>query len=157
MPNRSLFADRGRNAIAKAERKGTRLAFLFLDLDNFKNINDSFGHRLGDQLLREVAVRLRGCLREQDTIARVGGDEFVVLVEEVADYDVNLLTLRMEGTIGEPFALEGAYHRRDGVDRHQFLSEDRRAIWTPCCDTPIPPCTRPRASAATTTSTSRPT
>jgi diguanylate cyclase (GGDEF)-like protein len=108
LPNRSLFADRGRNAIAKADRKGTRLALLFLDLDNFKNINDSFGHRLGDELLREVAQRLRGCLREQDTVARVGGDEFVVLVEEVADYDVNLLTLRIEGALGQPYALEGS-------------------------------------------------
>ena len=107
LPNRSLFADRGRNAIAKADRKGTRLALLFLDLDNFKNINDSFGHRLGDELLREVAQRLRGCVREQDTVARVGGDEFVVMVEEVADYDVNLLTLRIEGALGQPYALEG--------------------------------------------------
>ena len=130
LPNRSLFADRGRNAIAKAERKGTRLAFLFLDLDNFKNINDSFGHRLGDQLLREVAVRLRGCLREQDTIARVGGDEFVVLVEEVADYDVNLLTLRIEGALGQPFALEGASTGATVSIGISFYPEDGRDLDT---------------------------
>ena len=130
LPNRSLLADRGQNAIAKANRKRTRLALLFMDLDNFKSINDSLGHRLGDEMLREAAVRLRGCLREQDTVARVGGDEFVVLVEEVGDYDVNLLTLRIREALAQPYALEGASAGTSASIGIAFFPEDGRDLDT---------------------------
>jgi diguanylate cyclase (GGDEF)-like protein/PAS domain S-box-containing protein len=85
LPNRVLFRDRVGQAIARADRAGTRLALLFLDLDNFKTINDSLGHFVGDALLRMVADRLRLCVRETDTISRQGGDEFLILLTELGE------------------------------------------------------------------------
>jgi diguanylate cyclase (GGDEF)-like protein len=84
LPNRTLFADRLRLALSRLNRTDTKLAVLFLDLDDFKAINDSLGHSAGDQFLVEVAQRLRGVLRGGDTAARLGGDEFVILCEDVA-------------------------------------------------------------------------
>jgi diguanylate cyclase (GGDEF)-like protein len=85
LPNRTLLADRVGQAIARAHRRGGKLAVLFLDLDRFKNVNDSLGHAIGDQLLTEVAVRIKACLREEDTAARLGGDEFIISLPDVAD------------------------------------------------------------------------
>ena len=84
LPNRALFHDRLALALSRCRREGLRLAVLFLDLDRFKGINDSLGHSAGDRLLQEVAQRLRRCVREEDTIARVGGDEFVIVTEGLA-------------------------------------------------------------------------
>lgn len=83
LPNRSLLQDRVAQAISRAERSGKRLAVMFIDIDNFKNINDTLGHDVGDELLREVARRLSASVRGHDTIARQGGDEFIVLLEEL--------------------------------------------------------------------------
>ncbi|MHB1677911.1 MAG: EAL domain-containing protein [Sulfuriferula sp.] len=82
LPNRLLLNDRITQAIAQAERRGTQLAVLFLDLDNFKHINDSLGHAIGDKLLQSVAQRLGTCMRNSDTVSRQGGDEFVILIAE---------------------------------------------------------------------------
>lgn len=87
LPNRTSFCKSLGRALARARRQGGKVALLFLDLDDFKRINDSFGHQIGDQVLAEVAERLKGCLRESDTAARLGGDEFAVLLEDVADAD----------------------------------------------------------------------
>jgi diguanylate cyclase (GGDEF)-like protein len=84
LPNRALFGDRLRLALSRLKRTQTCLAVLFLDLDGFKAVNDALGHVAGDQFLREVASRLRGVLRGGDTAARFGGDEFVILCEDVA-------------------------------------------------------------------------
>ena len=83
LPNRGLLSDRIANAIALARRHGKQRAVLFLDLDRFKQINDSLGHPTGDELLQSVAQRLRACVRGADTVSRQGGDEFVVLLSEI--------------------------------------------------------------------------
>ncbi len=83
LPNRELFFDRFDHAIQRAQRLSSRLALLFLDLDRFKNVNDSLGHPVGDQLLKAVASRLKNLVRGEDTIARLGGDEFTILLESV--------------------------------------------------------------------------
>jgi diguanylate cyclase (GGDEF)-like protein/PAS domain S-box-containing protein len=83
LPNRLLYHDRLRHAMARAGREGQQLAVLFIDLDRFKNVNDTLGHHVGDQLLKHAATALTGCLREGDTLARLGGDEFIVLLEDV--------------------------------------------------------------------------
>jgi diguanylate cyclase (GGDEF)-like protein len=85
LPNRALFHDRLGHALSAARRHGTPLGVLFLDLDRFKLINDSLGHDIGDRVLASVALRLRGCLRGEDTLARLGGDEFAALLPQVSD------------------------------------------------------------------------
>jgi diguanylate cyclase (GGDEF)-like protein/PAS domain S-box-containing protein len=84
LPNRGLFVDRLEHALGRAERAEETLAVLFLDLDNFKLINDSLGHRAGDKLLQTMATRLQHCVRPGDTVARLGGDEFTILLENIA-------------------------------------------------------------------------
>ena len=79
LPNRLLFEDRLRHAISKARRSHRQIALFFLDLDYFKEVNDNLGHDAGDQLLKNIAKRLRNSVREADTVARMGGDEFLIL------------------------------------------------------------------------------
>lgn len=83
LPNRQLFNDRLEHAIEQARRSGDEVALLFLDLNNFKHINDSMGHDIGDVVLQKVAKRLKHCIRDSDTIARMGGDEFIIILERV--------------------------------------------------------------------------
>src|ERR671932_2525558 len=83
--NQAAFYEHLRRALSYARRRGTKVALLFIDLDDFKFINDSLGHQEGDRVLREVARRLKRCLREEDIAARIGGDELAVLLEDVAD------------------------------------------------------------------------
>ena len=85
LANRNLLQDRLQQAIAKARRDGGVVATMFLDLDNFKVVNDSLGHRVGDELLQQIAVRLTACMRDSDTVARLGGDEFVLVVQAPPD------------------------------------------------------------------------
>ncbi len=85
LPNRILLLDRIGQAIALSHRHHSRVAVLFIDLDHFKNINDSLGHQVGDQLLQMAASRIQACLREVDTVSRLGGDEFVIVIPELAD------------------------------------------------------------------------
>ena len=98
LPNRHMLSQRLEHAIARARRNGTRLAVLFLDLDGFKRINDSFGHDYGDRLLVRVAECMRATLREVDTVCRLGGDEFILLIEEYANPgDVSAIIDRLFG------------------------------------------------------------
>ncbi len=85
LPNRIVFQDRLKQAVARANRGGKQVALLFLDLDLFKKVNDTLGHHVGYQLLREVAKRLQARLRAMDTIARLGGDEFVFIAEDISE------------------------------------------------------------------------
>ncbi|HKL77817.1 MAG TPA: CBS domain-containing protein, partial [Gammaproteobacteria bacterium] len=107
LPNRRLFDDRLVMATAHAHRHGTRLGVMFLDLDRFKQINDSFGHNAGDELLREITARLRATVREDDTIARMGGDEFILLATDVGDEDdMAHLARRILDTFQEPLHIQ---------------------------------------------------
>lgn len=87
LPNRALFFDHLQTALARARRNGSRIAVLYLDLDRFKQVNDHHGHAAGDQMLREVACRLSGCIRESDVVGRLGGDEFVILLDGIKAAD----------------------------------------------------------------------
>ena len=108
LANRVLFRDRVEHAISKIVRSRTAVSVLFLDLDNFKTINDSLGHRVGDLLLVSVAERLRSCLRNSDTPARLGGDEFAVLIEDANHpQEAILISERINDVIRAPFLIEG--------------------------------------------------
>ena len=108
LPNRRLFQDRLSVAVAQAHRNSQRLAVLFLDLDRFKPVNDSFGHAAGDRLIQDVAERLRTCLREGDTVARLGGDEFTLLLPGVAQVvDAARVAEKVLDTLRVPFLIEG--------------------------------------------------
>ncbi len=106
LPNRLLLRDRMEQAQALAMRMHSRVALLFLDLDRFKTINDSLGHPTGDALLKQVVERLKSCVRESDTISRQGGDEFVILLNDVRDSDaVSRVADKIHQRMGEPFVL----------------------------------------------------
>ncbi|WP_296942937.1 diguanylate cyclase domain-containing protein [uncultured Massilia sp.] len=109
LPNRRLFHDRLATAVARATRKGSRLALLFADVDRFKQVNDRYGHATGDLLLREIAARLQRCARESDTVARLSGDEFVILVEELATPgDARTIADHIAAAMAAPVAVPGA-------------------------------------------------
>jgi diguanylate cyclase (GGDEF)-like protein len=108
LPNRTLLTDRLNQAIAIARRNTTTLAVCHLDLDNFKDINEVHGHSLGDTLLKELGQRIKGSLRGGDTIARIGGDEFLLLLGEIEDHNELEQTLaRILGIIATPFSIAG--------------------------------------------------
>lgn len=108
LPNRALFSDRMQQALALARRDKMRLALMFIDLDRFKPINDTLGHYIGDLLLNEVARRMQDCLRESDTAARVGGDEFVVLLPAIeTGLDALAVAEKIRLALYQPFELAG--------------------------------------------------
>lgn len=108
LPNRTLFVDRVDQALATGDRTGTRPACLFLDLDGFKAVNDQLGHAAGDELLQAVALRLSSAVRPGDTLARFGGDEFVVLLPAVADSHIAVqVARRMQEVLAQPLAIDG--------------------------------------------------
>ena len=106
LPNRTLFLDRLSQTLGAAAREGEPVAVLFLDLDNFKSINDSLGHLAGDRLLVSLGQRVQGCLRPGDTIARLGGDEFAVLIEKGAR-EAERIAERIKEALCEPLESEG--------------------------------------------------
>ena len=109
LPNRALFFARIGQALAHAKRNDTGLALMFVDLDGFKNINDTYGHDKGDLLLQETARRLAGCIRDSDTVARMGGDEFAVMLLDVATPGhIHQVAEMMLALLASPFLLKGA-------------------------------------------------
>ncbi len=128
LPNRVLFVDRLTHALVRRGRSGTGLAVLFVDLDDFKAINDTLGHAVGDELLRLVGARLAGVLRAEDTACRLGGDEFAFLVEDAPADRVDEIADRILGALAEPFALgdrSATLSASIGVATRDRLSDDQ--------------------------------
>jgi diguanylate cyclase (GGDEF)-like protein len=108
LPNRELFHDRLQTALSRARRNKERLAVLYIDLDGFKQVNDGYGHAVGDLLLQEVAQRIRRCLRESDTVGRIGGDEFVVLLNNITLPEHGAVVAeKIRAILERPFELAG--------------------------------------------------
>jgi diguanylate cyclase (GGDEF)-like protein len=108
LPNRALFVDRLENALARAERYGRSVAVLFLDLDQFKSVNDKLGHAAGNEALVQAGTHLKSCLRRTDTAARVGGDEFAVVLEDFGgEQDAVAVAARIVDALKQPFEVQG--------------------------------------------------
>lgn len=108
IPNRTLFFDRLNQVIAVSRRERQRFALLFIDLDGFKQVNDNYGHEAGDLVLKETALRLLASVRESDTVARMGGDEFVVMLCNIADHDdAGLVADKILNCVSCPIELSG--------------------------------------------------
>ena len=141
LPNRTLLRDRLQQAMARALRAGKRAALMFLDLDRFKNINDSLGHAFGDQVLRSVAARLRTCVRDTDTVARLGGDEFLIVLECVEnEQDVGVVARKIVDKLSLPLDVQSqtlstgasigiALYPEDGVDVDTLLKNADSAMY----------------------------
>ncbi|MDX1592980.1 MAG: EAL domain-containing protein [Gammaproteobacteria bacterium] len=131
LPNRKLFQDRFGRAIENALRKGVRMALLFIDLDRFKWINDTLGHAAGDRLLKEVAMRLTSCVRKADTVARFGGDEFIVLLAEINSHvDAEIVARKILAELARPFQLEGHREAISGSVGITVCPDDGRDLAT---------------------------
>jgi diguanylate cyclase (GGDEF)-like protein len=132
LPNRSLFSKLLNHGISQAHRRKKELAVLFIDLDRFKNINDTLGHDAGDTLLKEIGQRLKQCLRDSDTVARLGGDEFVVLLEELDDQKhVSVVAHKIQTSLVMPFATLGQeFHvtASIGISTYPTDGEDEQTL-----------------------------
>ncbi|MGA7800976.1 MAG: EAL domain-containing protein [Gammaproteobacteria bacterium] len=141
LPNRALLQDRIQQAIAHAHREGHRIAVLFIDLDKFKTINDSLGHEIGDRLLQAVARRIHGHLREIDTVARQGGDEFIVVLPSINDASDAVTTAdKILASLAEPYQVNGhelhssasvgiSLYPDDGTDVDVLLKDSDTAMY----------------------------
>jgi diguanylate cyclase (GGDEF)-like protein/PAS domain S-box-containing protein len=108
LPNRRLFHDRLDRALARCRRKHSRMALLYIDIDDFKHVNDTLGHPAGDRLLQEIARRLELCVRTTDTVARLGGDEFVVILEEIhSSDDATTVANKIHNALAQPLDIDG--------------------------------------------------
>ncbi|MDO8465516.1 MAG: EAL domain-containing protein [Gallionella sp.] len=134
LPNRRLLIDRLQRALASSERSGRHGAIMFIDLDNFKVINDTQGHDFGDMLLVEAARRLQSCVREGDTVARLGGDEFVVMLEDIKGDMEQAVTLADEvgekilAVLNQPYMIKGAeFHSTASIGINLFVNRELSA------------------------------
>ena len=131
LPNRALFIDRFNQAIAHSMRTKHRLAVCFLDLDNFKLINDNYGHDVGDAVLKEVANRISLNIREEDTVSRQGGDEFTLLLNDVELIAESILTLeRIHDALADPYSVDGVQHYIKASSGVTFYPDDKGDIDT---------------------------
>ena len=141
LPNRSLFQDRLAQALAMAERNSKDVALMFIDLDRFKQVNDTMGHEAGDQLLEEAAQRIVSCIRKSDTAARLGGDEFTVILQEVSHFAyVVFAARRILEQLSKPFQLRlgeasiagsigVAIYPHDATDMETLLAKSDAAMY----------------------------
>ena len=141
LPNRSLFADRLAQAVGQGVRQGRKFALIFIDLDGFKRVNDVFGHAAGDTLLQQAAARLRRCVRSSDTVARLAGDEFTIIVQGMRRReDVAVLAQTVLDELGRDFDLDGgvaevkaslgiAVFPDDGADGPSLLKQADEAMY----------------------------
>ena len=141
LPNRILFLDRAEHALTRSARKSLRFALLYFNLDDFKAVNDVFSHDFGDRLLCEITVRLQHAIRDSDTAGKLGGDEFVVFMEQIeSQNDAALLAKRILSTIAEPIMIEGqtlyvsvsagiSLYPDDGDNVKKLLREADRAMY----------------------------
>lgn len=140
LPNRQLFVDRLAQALKHSRRTGLPMALLYVDLDRFKAMNDTHGHQFGDAVLREAAKRLTACVRESDTVARIGGDEFVVVLGDLSDpANAAAVAAKIREALLAPDLPEGLYlagasigiavSPRDGRDQDSLLSAADRAMY----------------------------
>ncbi len=141
LPNRLLFSDRLKKAISRSHRENTKLGVAFIDLDNFKVVNDSYGHAVGDQLLEDAAERLHKTLREGDTVARLGGDEFAILVENIVhEKDGAVILEKIIRNLSVPYSLMGhemlvttsvgmSFYPEDGKDVETLLKNADTAMY----------------------------
>lgn len=132
LPNRALLMDRLSQALARSNRNKTRVAVLFIDLNNFKPINDSMGHLVGDQILKEISTRMTSCLRKSDTVARYGGDEFVVVMADVKHIDeVTTMAKKIDLQLLKPIRLGGketSLGASIGISLYPFDAETSEAL-----------------------------
>ncbi len=141
LPNRLLLADRLKQALARAERNQTQIGFLSIDLDRFKDINDTLGHDAGDLFLRQISVRLLARLRNSDTLARTGGDEFTLILPDIQDvHDVGRVAASLTASLRDPFEVENqtlygsasigiAVYPQDGIDADTLQRNADRAMY----------------------------
>jgi diguanylate cyclase (GGDEF)-like protein len=140
LPNRALFEDRLTHTLDEAHREGYDFALMFMDLDGFKQVNDAYGHHIGDMLLRDVAQRIRSHIRSQDTFARLGGDEFVLLVKSPHPEGVAILADKLLDVLRQPFQIEDhtiritssigiALYPDNGKTRHDLLTQADAAMY----------------------------
>jgi diguanylate cyclase (GGDEF)-like protein len=134
LPNRSMFAKLLGEYIGAAARDGQELAIVFMDLDRFKQINDTLGHEAGDELLIQVAARLNACVRDTDSVARLGGDEFVVVLQELGDSQyAQTVAKRILVAIAKPFSMQGHEFRVTaslGISRYPLDGRDEQTLTT---------------------------
>ena len=148
LPNRALFVDRLRHALARADRRREPLAVLFLDLDEFKNVNDGIGHEAGDELLVAVARILRANLRPMDTAARLGGDEFAILLEDLSEAEAGTVAAhRILAALEAPIPIAGREVVIEWQHRHRQPDHATVRPWPRSCATPTARCTQPSTTA----------
>jgi diguanylate cyclase (GGDEF)-like protein/PAS domain S-box-containing protein len=141
LASRALFLDRLQMALTRARRGKTRLAVLYLDLDEFKRVNDTYGHTVGDHLLQEVARRLMDCVRESDTVGRLGGDEFIVLLDGIKQPECAATVMeKIHAALSAPYAhakatlrvtpsIGVAVYPEDGTDEHDLIRYADKAMY----------------------------
>ncbi|MNY28884.1 Cyclic di-GMP phosphodiesterase Gmr [compost metagenome] len=151
LPNRELLRERLKASLVLARADGGRMALLYIDLDRFKEVNDTHGHAVGDMLLQAVANRLTHCVRETDTVARIGGDEFVVLLHSIhACEDAGNVAEKVRQVLSQPLRLDGhsvniqpsigvAHYPEHGTEEHQLFRHADEAMYSAKRQRHLPP------------------